>query len=231
MSAFEGIFSRIKRATNTRTQVEVAEVLEIRQSSISDAKRRDSVPSDWYMKLFEKFGLNPDWLKYGSGPMYLKSESGYEPFDAPGAAGVAEDPARYAEPEGKSRVAVVYSMQCDQGADECQKPRNVGKIALSQALAGNAVMVFKMEAANMEPTIRKGAFVGVDTSLKNIVSGEVYAVFIPNEGVALKRLFHDVEKSRFILRSENPMHPEQHLPVDKRSDFIIGKAVWVQQTL
>ncbi|MCA1946032.1 MAG: helix-turn-helix domain containing protein, partial [Desulfovibrio sp.] len=79
MPGFEEIFDRIKVATNTRTQVELAEVLDIRQSSISDAKRRDSVPSDWYLKLFEKYGLNPDWLKSGLGPMYLKSEQGYEP--------------------------------------------------------------------------------------------------------------------------------------------------------
>lgn len=65
---FTEIYERIKLATNCRTQVELAELLNIRQSSISDAKRRDSVPGDWYMKLFERFGLNPDWLKYGVGP-------------------------------------------------------------------------------------------------------------------------------------------------------------------
>ena len=69
MSTFEEVFERIKQATNTRTQVELAEVLDIRQSSISDAKRRNSVPSDWYMKLFEEFGLDPDWVKRACGPM------------------------------------------------------------------------------------------------------------------------------------------------------------------
>ena len=52
---FTEIYERIKLATNCRTQVELAELLNIRQSSISDAKRRDSVPGDWYMKLFERF--------------------------------------------------------------------------------------------------------------------------------------------------------------------------------
>ena len=53
---FTEIYERIKLVTNCRTQVELAELLNIRQSSISDAKRRDSVPGDWYMKLFERFG-------------------------------------------------------------------------------------------------------------------------------------------------------------------------------
>ena len=79
MPAFAEIYERIKLATNSRTQVELAEVLDIRQSSISDAKRRNSVPGDWFMKLFEKFGLNPDWLKQGIGPMYLRTEQGYMP--------------------------------------------------------------------------------------------------------------------------------------------------------
>ena len=57
MPAFAEIYERIKLATNSRTQVELAEVLDIRQSSISDAKRRNSVPGDWFMKLFEKFGI------------------------------------------------------------------------------------------------------------------------------------------------------------------------------
>ena len=80
---FTEIYERIKLATNCRTQVELAELLNIRQSSISDAKRRDSVPGDWYMKLFERFGLNPDWLKYGVGPLYLRTDKGYCPQEAP----------------------------------------------------------------------------------------------------------------------------------------------------
>lgn len=80
---FTEIYERIKLAANCRTQVELAELLNIRQSSISDAKLRDSVPGDWYMKLFERFGLNPDWLKYGVGPLYLRTEKGYCPQEAP----------------------------------------------------------------------------------------------------------------------------------------------------
>ena len=68
MPGFTEIYERIKLATNSRTQVELAEVLDIRQSSISDAKRRNSVPGDWFMKLFEKFGLNPVELPHAKDP-------------------------------------------------------------------------------------------------------------------------------------------------------------------
>lgn len=111
MYTFDEVFDRIKLATNTKTQVEIAEVLGIRQSSISDAKRRNSVPADWYMKLFEKFGLNPDWLKKEAGPVYLRTEQGYQPTDMPAGGGyLLESPALYGAPEAKGTVVTVYSM-------------------------------------------------------------------------------------------------------------------------
>ena len=72
---YEKTIERIKAVTRTRTQNELAEILAIRQSSIADAKRRQSVPGAWYMTLFEKLGVNPDWLKSGIGPVYLRTEA------------------------------------------------------------------------------------------------------------------------------------------------------------
>jgi Bacteriophage CI repressor helix-turn-helix domain. len=59
MPGFAEIYERIKLATNSRTQVELAEVLDIRQSSISDAKRRNSVPGDWFMPRWARRGPLP----------------------------------------------------------------------------------------------------------------------------------------------------------------------------
>lgn len=116
---FTEIYERIKLAANCRTQVELAELLNIRQSSISDAKRRDSVPGDWYMKLFERFGLNPDWLKYGVGPLYLRTEKGYCPQEAPQA--LAETVACYGGDFTRSTVVDVYDMACAY-TDEAPRP-------------------------------------------------------------------------------------------------------------
>ena len=79
MSYFDEVYDRIKFATNARTQVELAEMLEIRQSSISDAKRRRSIPAEWYIKLYDKFGLSLDWLRWRSGPMYSKDKASVVP--------------------------------------------------------------------------------------------------------------------------------------------------------
>lgn len=71
IAAFEAGIERIKQATGARTQVQLAEVLEVRQSSISDAKRRCSIPSDWLLKLQRVTKIHADWYLTGQEPKYL----------------------------------------------------------------------------------------------------------------------------------------------------------------
>ncbi len=232
MSAFDEVFDRIKLSTNTRTQVELAEVLDIRQSSISDAKRRNSVPADWYMKLFEKFGLNPDWLKKGTGPTYLRTDDGYHPVNVPMENFALEDPSLFGDPDAKSSVVTVFSMSC--GMTETDGPTSlsaIGKLAVPLSYATQGIHVVRLDASSMEPVISKGAYIGIDVAQKHIVSGELYGVYVPFEGVALKRVFLDAEHSRFTLRSENPAHPEQYIPVEQHANRIFGRVVWVLQRM
>lgn len=70
-SDFESQYKRVLEAAGCRTQVELAAVLEVRQSSISDAKRRKSVPAEWRVKLFEKKWVNPEWIVHGGNVKYL----------------------------------------------------------------------------------------------------------------------------------------------------------------
>ena len=63
--------ARVFEAAGCRTQLELAAVLDIRQSSISDAKRRGAIPSDWLVKLLQQRGVNPDWILDGIGPKFL----------------------------------------------------------------------------------------------------------------------------------------------------------------
>ena len=70
-TTFPAAYARICEVTGTRTQTEVAEVLDIRQSSISDAKRRKSIPAEWLLKLLRIYSVNPDWIETGQGAQYL----------------------------------------------------------------------------------------------------------------------------------------------------------------
>lgn len=231
MSSFAEVYERTKFATNTRTQIELAEVLDIRQSSISDAKRRNSVPADWYMKLFEKFGLSPDWLKQGTGPMYLRTDRGYYPQEAP-AHGVAEEPVHYGDPAAKGLITTVYSMAYD-AVPEGQSPvlRAVGKISLPLSFVGNGLIVLRNQAPNMEPGIMRGAYLGVDTLSTHLVSGTLYALHSAHEGAIVRRIFLDSDNGCYHLRSDAPDYPESKLHADALSAAVLGRIAWVLQAL
>lgn len=225
MSQFDEIFERIKLATHTRTQIELAKVLDIRQSSISDAKRRNSVPSYWCMRLFECFGLNPDWIKKGTGPMYLRTETGYAPVEVDAALAGGNGGALYGDPNANSRITSVFSMQAL--GDNAQEPAVVGKLSVPLSFSGPGIRVFLLDSASMEPLMCKGAYIGVDTTRKQIVSGELYAVNLPHEGLAVKRIFPNSMGDRFFLRVENPQHPERTMPAVKLGESILGRVAWV----
>ena len=63
---------RFFEAAECRTQAELADFLGIRQSSISDAKKRGRIPSDWLLALWRKKGINPDWVLTGQGSRGLQ---------------------------------------------------------------------------------------------------------------------------------------------------------------
>lgn len=64
---------RIFKITGCRTQTELAALLGIRQSSISDAKKRNSIPPEWLVTLFRLRRINPDWVMDGTGPKHLNA--------------------------------------------------------------------------------------------------------------------------------------------------------------
>ena len=68
---FRAIYRRILQVTGTNTQTELAALFKVRQSSISDALSRGSLPSGWLVKLVEQHNVHPNWIKSGEGPQYL----------------------------------------------------------------------------------------------------------------------------------------------------------------
>ena len=68
---FQNAYERILQSTGLRTQTDVAALLGVKQSSISEAKRRNHIPDSWILTLFNKKGLNPSWIRTGEGPQYV----------------------------------------------------------------------------------------------------------------------------------------------------------------
>lgn len=210
---FDDIFRRFLEVTGTSTQQELADVLGIKQSTISESKKRNTVPPGWYLTLFEKRGVNPDWLRQGKGPMLLRTEEG-----------------RYVEPgvpasplmQGVSRP---YYNSHELGGEEWTPS---GCIVVPEPYAGRTIRILRMTGDGFAPTVRKGAFVGVDMQGVRPSSGDIFAVYMPLEGVVLKRLFCDGDT--LVLRADHPQHPDMRLSREE-AGRLVGKAVWVFQSM
>ena len=165
-SSFDEIFRRFQSVTGTSTQQELADVLGIKQSTISESKKRGTVPPGWFLVLFEMRGVNPDWLKQGKGPIYLRTEDG-----------------RYMEPEPAATplgrgVSLPY-YDSDRVQDGVWEPS--GTIMLPEPYAGKELRILRITGDSFSPTVRQGAFVGVDTSCVRPSSGSIFAVSVPAE--------------------------------------------------
>lgn len=224
---FDEALERIKKATGTRTQVQLAEILNIRQSSISDAKRRSSIPAEWYIKLYKTHGLNPDWLAEGIEPVYLKPEKGKVSADNI----LSETTAQYGQVQSRGRVVQVSSMAGDAADSESWEPQQIGELNIPETFYRSSIIVIKAEGSSMEPVVKRNAFVGVDETQKRLMAGDIYAVHVPHQGVVIRRVFFDPENSRFILRPEDPQHPELYVSVEDQVRYVVGRVIWVMQEL
>ena len=86
-----------------------------------------------------------------------------------------------------------------------------------------------MRGNNMAPLITQGARFGVDTREDGITSGQIYALFAPNEGLVLRRIFLDGAQAAYLLRSESPDFPETTLAPELARQRLLGRVVWTLQ--
>ncbi|EFL53053.1 putative phage repressor [Solidesulfovibrio fructosivorans JJ]] len=221
---FEDAYARIQAATKTRTQTEIANLLGIKQSSISDAKKKNTIPDGWLITLYRACGLEPDWILYGQEP--ASRRAGFNLAD--GVAGVRETANEYAAAPMR---ATVYAMARTNSESGSWIRESLESIPLIESLSRPHLLVVKMDNAGMEPVIRHGAYVGIDCDDVRLRTGEIYALDFPGEGLVIKRVVRDLEAKRLSLLPDNPSHPAQHLPLETPGITPIGKAVWVIQEI
>lgn len=220
MGTFDEIYKRILFAANCQTQMELAAILEISQSSISDAKRRQSIPSDWLIKLYDKFGVNPDWLRDKKEPMYLR---GIASLDAQGTNIVLEDVSR-------GFMTKVYETYCDKQNDEYAF-KAIDEVVLPKTLQKCTSYVFNYCGNGMEPSLPRLALVGVLGKNKEerlpVISGEIYALYVPQEGIVFRRIFQNIDDNTYSVCFDNPKLPSSTIQSENLQEKLLGKVAWV----
>lgn len=70
----DAILQRLFSVAGCHSQVELADFLGVRQSAISDAKRRGIIPADWLRFLQKTKGIRPEWILSGTPPQFEDAE-------------------------------------------------------------------------------------------------------------------------------------------------------------
>ncbi|EFL53054.1 putative phage repressor [Solidesulfovibrio fructosivorans JJ]] len=223
INRFDEAFDRIKQATGMRTQVEIAKLLDIRQSSISDAKRRQSIPDSWLIKLYQIYNLNPNWIIDGEQPQFLGEKRGGALHVRESGDGYGRKPKYYQMP--------VAPMSAPEPEQQDETVTIAETLAVPEQFHKPSLVIVRMDESDMEPVIHRGAYVGIDKDRRTIRSGGLYALDMPMEGLIIKRVVHDAENSRLILRSENQTYADQTIPADGAADRVVGRVTWVFQEL
>jgi phage repressor protein C with HTH and peptisase S24 domain len=208
LNRFDAFFERVTTATQIRSQTELAAVLGINRSAITQAKKKDTIPANWILGLSRKFGLNPEWLEGGTGD---PREMG---IDDPGFTKIPKVNARLCAGDGSFEV----------GSD-IQGFYAFRKDWLSRK--GNAASMVLMDifGNSMAPELKDGDTVLVDESQKAVIAGALYAVGI-EDTVMVKRL--EKHPKNLVLQSDNKDYAPIFLQEDEMNMArIIGKVVWV----
>lgn len=87
-----------------------------------------------------------------------------------------------------------------------------------------------VDGDSMEPTIHKGAIVGVVPYDGSIYDGGIYLVQRPPFGRTIKRIKME-EEEHLVLYSDNPAYKPMLISFEGYEKIILGKIVWVWQIL
>ncbi len=86
-----------------------------------------------------------------------------------------------------------------------------------------------VEGDSMEPTIHKGAVVGIVPYDGSINEGGIYLVQRPPFGSTIKRIKMGGDE-QIVLHSDNPSYAPTPVPFEGYEKIILGRVVWIWQT-
>ncbi|MBU8910716.1 MAG: helix-turn-helix domain-containing protein [Desulfobacterales bacterium] len=203
------LMRRILDATGINSQSELAKELEINRSGITHARNNNKIPDKWIVKLYRKFGFNPQWIETGIGSVFISTKSGNDV-------------------EFKYIPKVAARLSAGTGSFDSED--NVTDYLSFQtkwlAGKGSAINMVAMEVfgQSMEPVIKEGDTVLIDQSQKNILAGAIYAVGV-EDTILVKRL--EKHPNKLVLVSDNKDYEPIYLKREETDKVrIIGKIIW-----
>lgn len=204
----------IREEQKVGSQAKLAETTGVPLHKIKDAESGKTKISTEIAAIMEEFfHYNFRWVLTGEGPKRKEGQVGdkIDSYD-----------------RQQSREIGVFALAGAGPAMALVEHEPIETIVIPKKFWKSSIMAIKVRGRSMEPLILDGAYIGIDREDKWIISGEIYAVWIPYEGAVIKRLYIDPEK--ITLRSDNKDFPEFSIPTQEASaNMILGRVKWVLQ--
>jgi SOS-response transcriptional repressor LexA len=205
VSDFDEFYQRLTHKGLIGSQQELAGMLGVNRSAVTQAKRRGVVPEGWVWKLAKRLGVDPDWLEGGVEGGRL----GGEDFAA-----VPKVQARLCAGGGSFEVE-----GCVEGYHAFRREW------LNRKGDPASMVLMDVFGNSMEPEVREGDTALVDQSQQRVLAGGIYAVGL-EDTVMLKRV--EKRPGAVVLHSDNPDYAPVVLHGDEAMQArIIGKVVWL----
>jgi SOS-response transcriptional repressor LexA len=211
---FDIFFERVAQTTGLRTLSDLADLLGVNRSAVTQARKKDSIPATWLLHLYRQKGLNPDWLEGGPGPDIVALD-----------------------PQGNQRYRAVPKVKarlCAGGgsfevASEIEGFYSFDSGWLQRKGDADQMVLMDVFGHSMTPEIKEGDTVLVDQSQKDVIAGAIYAVGI-DDTIMVKRL--EKHPRKLVLLSDNKEFAPIFLsPEEMNSIRIIGKVLWICREL
>ncbi len=211
--SFDDFYKKITATLNIGSQSELAAILGVHRSSITQAKHKNTVPYTWVLKLSEHFHLDPSWLK-------AETTGDINP------PAVTRD-AITVIPRVKARLHA--------GGGSFETSPDIDSFyAFSRAWLrrkGNPRQMVLMDIIgdSMSPVIEEGDTVLVDQSCREIYAGGIYAIGI-DDTVMIKRI--EKNPRHLVLISANSTYAPVYMQKEEINRIrIIGRVIWVCREL
>ncbi len=209
MNKVDELINRILNATGISSSSELAKQLEINRSGITHARNNNRIPDKWIVKLYRKFGLNPQWIETGIGRVFMNDQSQND-VDF-----------KYIPKVAARLSAGTGSFDVNESVTDYLSFETKW---LSAKGSANSMVAMGVFGQSMEPMIKEGDTVLIDQSQKNILAGAIYAVGV-EETILVKRL--EKHPNKLVLCSDNKAYEPIFLEKDQMETVrIIGKVIW-----
>jgi phage repressor protein C with HTH and peptisase S24 domain len=211
---FDIFIRRSFEALKISSQNKLAILLGINRAGITQAKKKGTVPDKWILSLYRNHGINPDWIETGKGAMFIVEREG-----------------SLVVPDYK-RVPHVKARLCA-GGGSFEVDENIRDYWMfstdwlkSKGIRSEMVLI-DVYGNSMEPELKDGDTVMIDTLRKEILAGSIYAIGI-DDTIMVKRI--EKHPGKLVLISDNKDYEPLYLKRnDMKSVRIIGKVVWVSR--